>query len=264
MNKTETTSLLEAQRGKLLIAISLIAIIAMYFVNPIAQDLSYHQFADQNSLFSIPHFWNVVSNIPFLLVGVIGLLSLRNSVKLPGALTELKTAYITFFIGVFLTGLGSAYYHWMPDNATLLWDRLPMTISFVAFFVVIVGENISVSLARKMLFPLLFIGVFSVLYWMFTESKGSGDLRLYALVQFLPILLIPFILWLYSSPFKGQKYIVAVISAYVLAKMAEYFDHQILDMLGFMSGHPIKHVIAAIGTYFFYLALKKRIFLGKS
>lgn len=258
MNFTNSSSFIQLHRHRLLTGIVVIAIVAMFFVKPIPQDLSYHLFADNRMLFSVANFWNVVSNLPFILVGIIGLLGFRKGCSLTGTLPELRMAYITFFIGVFLTGIGSAYYHWFPVNATLLWDRLPMTISFMAFFVVIIGENISLPFARRLFYPLILIGIFSVFYWIYTENKGAGDLRLYALVQFLPVVLLPLILWLYSSPFEGQRYIIAVIAAYVLAKLAEHFDQELLEILGFMSGHPIKHVIAAVGTYAFYLALKNR------
>lgn len=260
MNTIQTQGLIRSKRHFLLMSVSLVAIVAMFFVAPIAQDLSYHQFADQQTLFSIPHFWNVVSNLPFIWVGLIGLTVLRkkNNNALTGMLPELRMAYITFFIGVFLTGFGSSYYHWNPINATLLWDRLPMTISFMAFFTVIIGENISIPLAKILFYPLVFLGIVSAVYWIVTESNGAGDLRPYALVQFLPVLLIPLILWLYPSPFNGQRYIVYVIGAYVVAKLMEHFDHQIFEVLGMMSGHAIKHVVAAVGTYYFYLALKRR------
>lgn len=260
MNTIQTQGFMRSKRHFLLMSVSLLAIVAMFFVAPIAQDLSYHQFADKQILFSIPHFWNVVSNLPFILVGLLGLSILRKKSDsvLSGTLPELRMAYFTFFIGVFLTGFGSSYYHLNPINATLLWDRLPMTISFMAFFTVIIGENISISLAKKLFYPLVILGIASAVYWIITESNGAGDLRPYALVQFLPVLLIPLILWLYSSPFNGQRYIVYVIGAYVVAKIMEHFDHQIFEMLGVMSGHAIKHVVAAVGTYYFYLALKRR------
>ncbi len=258
----QTQGLFRSKRRLLLSSITLIALVAMFFVNPIAQDLSYHQFADQNILLSIPHFWNVVSNFPFIVVGLLGLTMLirKQSVisNLSGVLPPLRVAYITFFMGVFLTGFGSGYYHLNPNNASLLWDRLPMTISFMAFFTVIIGENISISLAKNVFYPLVFLGIASVVYWIITESNGAGDLRPYALVQFLPVLLIPLILWLYPSPFDGQRYIAFVIAAYIIAKLMEHFDHQIFEILGVMSGHAIKHVVAAVGTYYFYLALKKR------
>lgn len=250
---------LRSKRAILLMLLSLVAAFSMLLIEPIPQDTAYHQFADQSTLYSIPNFWNVISNLPFLLVGVLGLSLFQNNInKAKGTLPELRFVYITFFIGVLLTSFGSSYYHWFPENNTLLWDRLPMTISFMAFFSIIIGENISVRLAKKLFYPLLLLGVISVIYWIITESTGKGDLRFYALIQFLPVILIPLILWLYPSKFNGQWYIVLVIVAYALAKLTEYFDQEIFDILGVMSGHAIKHVIAAIGTYFFYLAMVKR------
>src|SRR5262245_63120081 len=88
---------------------------------PIPQDPSYHQFADQRTLLGIPHFWNVVSNLPFVLVGAIGLWQFGRD-----------RASFVLFLGVFLTGFGSAYYHWDPNDDTLFWDRLPMALTFMA------------------------------------------------------------------------------------------------------------------------------------
>jgi len=249
---------LESKRQLLLISIALSLFAALFFMTPIAQDQAYHQFSDANTLFSIPNFWNVVSNLPFIIIGALGLTLLAKGTP-KGGLSELRTAYITFFIGLIMTGIGSSYYHWNPNNASLVWDRLPMTISFMAFFTVVLGENISLTFAKRLFYPLLAIGIFTVVYWIMTESSGAGDLRPYILVQFLPVIMIPLILWLYPSPFGGQRYIVLVLLAYVLAKLMEHYDHQVHEMLqGIMSGHAIKHVVAALGTYFFYLALKKR------
>ena len=44
----------------------------------IPQDQHYHQFADQRALLGIPNFWNVVSNIPFIAIGAVGLRRFRN------------------------------------------------------------------------------------------------------------------------------------------------------------------------------------------
>ena len=81
------------------------------------------------------------------------------------------------------------------SNATLVWDRLSITVSFMAFFVIVYGETVSVRTARMMLGPLVGLGIVSVFYWHITESQGVGDLRLYGLVQFLPMLLIPFMVF---------------------------------------------------------------------
>ena len=121
-------------------------------MDPIAQDPGYHNFADRRDLLNIPNFFDVISNLAFVIVGVMGM-RLIGSGLATGGLPELKAVYMTFFIGVFLTGFGSAYYHFHPDNQTLLWDRLPMTIAFMALFSAIVGETISSQIALKYLSP---------------------------------------------------------------------------------------------------------------
>ena len=260
-NKIKFT--LSSKRQLLLVSIGLSLIVALFFMQPIAQDQAYHQFSDTNTLFSIPNFWNVISNLPFLYVGIIGLVFLSKGIP-QGGLAELRVAYITFFIGLIFTAMGSSYYHWNPNNATLVWDRLPMTISFMAFFTVILGENVSIKFAKRLFYPLLTIGIFSVIYWVVTELKGMGDLRPYILIQFLPMVMIPLILWLYPSSFNGQRYIIFVLVAYVIAKLMEHFDYEIHDMLGAISGHSIKHLVAALGAYFFYQALRKRVKISES
>ena len=85
---------------------------ALLLLPPILQDQSYHRFADERTLFGIPNFWNVVSNLPFIAVGAVGL---RQFYRDP--------ATLALFLGIFLTGFGSSYYHWNPNNDTLFWDR---------------------------------------------------------------------------------------------------------------------------------------------
>ena len=133
-----------------------------------------------------------------------------------------------------------------------------MTIAFMALFSAIVGEYISSRLALKLFVPLLLSGIISVIYWYVTELNGNGDLRAYALVQFLPVLLIPLILWLFNSRLNGNKYIWGVLGAYALSKFMEYFDAPIYSKLGILSGHSLKHLIAAFGTLIFYWALRDR------
>jgi len=175
-------------RLKIIATIAAVSIIAVFSMDPIAQDQSYHNFSDQRSMINIPNFYNVLSNFPFIIIGITGM-RLVASGQASGGLPELQSVYLTFFVGVFLNGFGSAYYHYHPDNQTLLWDRLPMTIAFMAFFSAIVGETISSQMALKLFVPLLLSGIISVIYWYVTELNGNGDLRAYALVQFLPVLL---------------------------------------------------------------------------
>lgn len=242
-------------RVGLILGVSLLAAVVISVLPPIPQDPHYHHFADTAKLLGIPNFWNVVSNLPFLAVGVLGFSTAGAS---PGKLPELKIQYMAFFVGVFLTGLGSAYYHWNPDNQTLVWDRLPMTVSFMAFLSIVIGEHVDTRLSRELLWPLLGSGIASVLYWYWTESRGGGDLRPYAIVQFLPMLIIPLMLLALPSRFSSTRYLWLVLLAYSVSKILELADQGIFGLTGFIGGHPLKHMAAAVGTYFFYLALQWR------
>ena len=240
----------------MLLAVATFALCAMVFVDPIRQDPAYHDFADQTIVFGIAHFWNVFSNLPFVLVGLAGLVTLRNGVP-AGGLAESKLALRTFFGSIVLVGIGSAYYHLAPTNYSLLWDRLPMTVAFMAFFSIIISEHISIEGGQRLLFPLVLAGVGSVLYWYSTELSGVGDLRWYALIQFLPMLIIPFILLAWDSSFLESKWIWMILGVYALSKGTEFFDADVFLFTSF-GGHAIKHVLAAIGPYIFYVALQHR------
>lgn len=249
--------MLADKRLTVLFAIFVIAFIAMFNIEPISQNPAYHNFADQRRILGIDNFFNALSNAPFVIIGIMGirLIALH---KANGGLAGLQAMYLMFFIGTLLVGFGSAYYHYRPDNDTLLWDRLPMTIAFMSLFSAIVGEYVSVRLAWKLFAPLLLLGIASVLYWYVTELNGRGDLRAYALVQFLPTLLIPLILWLFDSKLKGDKYIWGIVGAYAASKLMESFDAQLYSVFGLLSGHTLKHLLAALATLMFYWALRDR------
>lgn len=235
----------------------MIGIIGVLMLDPIAQDVEYHLFKDQRTILGIPNFWNVISNLPFLLVGFMGLHSILRS-RTIRLIADMRTAYILLFVGVSLIAFGSGYYHLWPNNGSLVWDRLPMTIAFMALFSVIIGEFISVQLGKSVLWPLIIFGVFSVIYWHSSEVKGEGDLRLYILIQFLPAMLIPLILLFFNSKFTRTGSYWLLLCAYVLAKIFEYFDGAIYNMLYLLSGHSLKHVVAAIGVLFLLKAYNNR------
>ena len=237
--------------------ISIAGIVGMMMVEPIAQDPGYHQFSDQRTILGIPNFWNVMSNLPFLIVGAMGLFSLFYSGRIK-FIAEIKPAYVLFFAGVALVNFGSGYYHLWPANETLVWDRLPMTFAFMALFAVIIGEFACLKASKIALWPLVVFGGFSVFYWHFTETAGHGDLRLYALVQFLPMLLIPLLLLLFKPRFTGTGGYWALLLAYLLAKVLEYFDGAVFNSLGFISGHSLKHIVAALGVFVLLRTYKNR------
>jgi len=240
----------------LLLLSSVIAALVIMLVPSVSQDPGYHNFVDQRNISGIPNFWNVVTNIPFLVLGITGFFKIQNQ-ELRGVLPDLFKAYLTFFLGLVLTGLGSGYYHLDPSNSTLVGDRMAITVTFMSFFVLIFGESISTRTASRLLVPLLFLGLASVVYWNITENLGTGDLRFYALVQFLPMLLIPLMLLFYGSCLSGRRWILAIILVYGAAKIAEMYDQQIYELIGF-SGHSLKHLIAAFGACLFLKGLEVR------
>jgi hypothetical protein len=202
---------------------------AFLLLPPIQQDQNYHQFADQRTIFGIPNFWNVVSNLPFLWVGAAGLRRFRND-----------PATTVFFLGVFLTGLGSSYYHWNPNDNTLFWDRLPMTLSFAAVLSLVVSERINAKTGAILLWPALAIGFFSLLLWRWTD-----DLRLYFWVQFFPGVVLLVLFLLYPPKYTGTRYWIVAGGLYGLAKVLEFTDQAIYSAGYVLSGHTLKHLAAA-------------------
>ncbi|MFK5956939.1 MAG: ceramidase domain-containing protein [Planctomycetota bacterium] len=233
----------------------LMALILVQFLAPIAQDPAFLLFAESGACCGIPHFWNVVTSLAFLWIGGAGLLSLRRD----GTLFSLP-AETTFFIGILLTGLGSAYFHWNPNNQTLLWDRLPMALGFLALFLALVDDCLQVVIAKRLLPAALLCGAGSVLYWAYSEAKGNGDLRYYAIVQFLPMLLIPVLLLRWPPQQKHPAWLWTMLGLYVLAKIFEYYDHAIAAWLPFdLTGHALKHVVAAAAAYCFLRARPRNL-----
>jgi hypothetical protein len=224
-----------------MVVVTAATFVVLPFLSPIAQDVHYHAFADHRTIGGIPNFWNVVSNLPFLLAALWGLRALRSS----EAFLEQweRMAYCILLGGVALITFGSGYYHLRPDNGTLFWDRLPMTIAFMSLLATTLGERISARAGRLLLFPLLAVGTGSVLYW-----KYSGDLRLYALVQFYPLLTLPLMLILFPPRYSGTPGIVAMIALYAAAKIFEWYDYRIAAVSP-TGGHALKHLAAAAALF---------------
>ncbi len=160
-----------------LVAVALLLYANWRYGGAVPQEASYHQFAgDQRSWLGIPRAGNVLSNAPFLLVGALGIALVwrRRAAFLDAAEVW---PYFTFFVGIALTAFGSAYYHLDPANPRLVWDRLPITMAFMALFAALIGERVGVRAGLLLLGPLMALGLASVYYWTFGEAHGHGDLR---------------------------------------------------------------------------------------
>ena len=133
-----------------------------------------------------------------------------------------------------------------------------MTLAFMSLFTIIIGEQVSAITAKRLFLPLLLVGAASVMYWAVTESRGAGDLRFYAIVQFLPLLLIPLLLLLYRSPFDRSGFFWGMIGLYAASKILEMLDRDIYELVRIFSGHSMKHVVAALAPLLFLYGIVSR------
>ena len=233
--------------GYVLLTTTIVIMVAIILKHPpIEQSQAYHDFSDSKTMVGIPNFWNVMSNLPFMIVGLMGLCKLK-------PITKDKTEYVFFFLGLVLVSLGSSYYHLNPNDVTLVWDRLPMCMVFMALFSMVISEFVGDRIGYVLLYPLLVLGMASIYIWI-----EFNDLRLYALIQFYPILAIPIILVFFKSKYDNTLGYWVLLMAYALAKVLEHYDNPIHDHLRIISGHSLKHISSAIGLYILLHGYVKR------
>ena len=232
----------------ILIGVAVLAAGVALLISPIAQDPAYHQFADRRAFLGIPNFGDTASSVGFLIVGALGLAFViggpgRRLFDAPGE----RWPFLLFFAAVALVGGGSAYYHADPTTGTLLWDRLPMAVAFMALLSAFITDRIHARLGVAVMLPLLLaIGIGAVVYWHLSEVAGRGDLAPYGLVQFFPLLAIPLICLLFPGRRTTGKHVVYLVLWYAVAKLCELFDGEIYALLGnTVSGHSLKHLMAA-------------------
>ena len=165
MNVASIVDTAKSSRALLVLLGLMVASLAgLLLLPPIPQDQSYHQFADQRALLGVPNFWNVVSNLPFIVIGAAGLRRFHGNART-----------FVLFAGMLLTGIGSSYYHWNPNDATLLWDRLPMTLCFMAILALAIEERVDARIGAMLLWPLLAIGCSAC--WCGAGPTISGCMR---------------------------------------------------------------------------------------
>lgn len=249
----------EGNRVFLLALLTVTCLIAALLLPAMAQPLSYHAFADCRSWWSLPNTLNVLSNLPFLVFGLLGLeflLRRRPQWHEP----DEALPYLVFFLGAALTCVGSMYYHWQPDNPRLVWDRLPMTLAFSGLIAAVLGERIAPHWGRRALWPLLVAGAGSVLFWYATERIGRGNVIPYGMFQFWAILVVLLLLLLFPARrYSHGQTLFWPILWYGLAKVAETFDLGIYRATGaLVSGHTVKHLLAAMAVWALLRMLQAR------
>ena len=236
-------------RNILLVLIAAGATLALSYVPPLLQDQAYHAFADQRVVLGIPRFLDIATNLPFLIVGIAGLLYAHRS-----GLTGAQRSWTVFFTGVALVGIGSACYHLAPTDAMLVWDRLPMTVGFTAVVVAVLSERLGGRIESDALAPAVFAGLISVLWWVVL-----GDLRPYIVIQLLPLVVVPAVVLLHPGGRRDDGLIHLAIACYLLAKAAERYDAEVYAATrNNLSGHSLKHLLAAAGCATMLVMVKGR------
>ena len=221
-------------RPNLALYLAGILILAMLAYGPIPQLVNYHQFADQRIVLGLPHGGDVLSNFAFLAAAAYGAFRMRSA-------SRVHPAQALFVAALALTAAGSTWYHLAPDNVRLVWDRLPIALACAALLAAAIKEaypRLLVVLAALVLF-----GLFSVWWW-----AATGDLRPYLLIQLTPLVLIPLLQWQSRAPIAQRTAFVMAIILYVVAKMCELADLPIYEAFGALSGHTLKHLMAALAA----------------
>jgi predicted membrane channel-forming protein YqfA (hemolysin III family) len=248
----------------LLLCVSAIGVCAVALsLPPIPQDPAYHQMADRRAFSGLPNALDVVSNLPFAVVGGAGLIMLmrrKQAGSSPCVVDRgLRWTWITFFAATAATALGSVYYHLSPSNARVVWDRLPIAIACASLVTAVIGERVNRGAARLLFVPLIVAAAGSVVFWYWSELAGHGDLRPYVCVQFGSLFILVVILFLYREPAADTPFLVAGLAAYGVAKVCELADRPIYEVAHLMSGHTMKHLAAATGVACVLAMLRARV-----
>jgi len=232
----------------------------VFLAPPLAQPLSYHDFADQRGCLGLPNCLDTASNALFVLAGGWGLHVLLGA-KLRAVFIDSRERwpYALFFFAVVLIGLASAYYHLAPDNAGLAWDRAAMALAFMAWLSAQLAERIGVKTGLALLVPLCAVGLGAVAYWYWSETQGAGDLRPWLLVQLMPILLVPLLIWLYPPRYSHGRVALAVVGLYLVALLFDLGDRAVFAFTdGIVGGHALKHAVAALAAWLVARQLYRR------
>ncbi len=246
-------------RTWLLIGLSLVAVGLALFIPAMPQPSDYHDFIDKRPAYGIENFFDVASNVAFAVAGIIGMLAVLYPRTCFASPAE-RLPYLVFFIGVLMTAAGSCYYHLLPNNETLFWDRLPMTIAFMSLISAQIVDRINVRAGLLALAPMLLIGIGSVVYWIVTERQGRGNVVPYAVLQAYSVIVLLKLAAMHPSRYTLGGAIYAVFAGYLLAKVFEHYDREIFEWTGNVSGHTLKHVMAGLaGIPVAYMLWRRRL-----
>jgi hypothetical protein len=232
-------------RARGITGFTVLSVLAAFLLPAMPQPLSYHDFADRRAIFGVANFLDVASNAAFVLAGLAGVAVVLRP-RTAFASTGERWPYAVFFAGMLLTGLGSAYYHLLPDNERLFWDRLPMTVAFMSLIAAQVVDRIDTRTGLALLVPMLLVGAVSVFHWRATERAGAGNVVPYAVLQGYAVVVLFLMALLQPSRYTRGSDVYWALAGYAIAKLLETFDGELFALGHLASGHSLKHLAAAV------------------
>ncbi|KAK1312884.1 hypothetical protein QJS10_CPA07g01026 [Acorus calamus] len=203
---------------------------------------SLHVFADMRNFLGVPNTLNVISNFPFLVVGVVGLVLCLHGNCFGISLKWEVWGWAFFYMGITAVAFGSSYYHLKPDDSRLLWDRLPMMIAITSLFSSFVIERMDERIGVTCLFSLHLVVLFSILY-----ERIFDDLRVYLMFHIIPCVAIPMMAFMLPPKYTHSRFWFWASGFYVLAKFEACIDKKMYQINHYtISGHSLEHLFLAM------------------
>ena len=245
-------------RTLLLIGLTLLAVALALFLPAIPKTIAYHDFANKRTAYGIENFLDVTSNVAFALARGAGLLLVLRPRTSFASRPNTGPTWSSASACAHRRRL--VLLHLEPNNETLFWDRLPMTIAFMSLISAQIVDRIDVRTGLLALVPMLLIGIGTVVYWIVTERQGRGNVMPYVVLQAYVVIVLLKLTAMHPSRYTHGNAIYAVFAGYLLAKVFEHYDRQIFELTGVVSGHTLKHVVAGLaGVPVAYMLWRRRL-----
>ena len=152
-----------------------------------------------------------------------------------------------------LTAFGSAWYHAAPSDATLVWDRLPIAAAFAGLVAATIADR-QRAWARPLTVGLGSVAVATVLLWAVT-----GNLLPYVMMQLVFVAVALLTTALVRSRWTHARAVYLAAATYGLAVVCERYDRPFAEVLnGIVSGHTLKHLLAATALLLIFMMIARR------
>ncbi|KAF3447533.1 hypothetical protein FNV43_RR12719 [Rhamnella rubrinervis] len=220
----------------------------------ISHSPKHHLYADMRNFLGVPNTLNVITNFPFLVVGVLGFVFCIRGDFFNISLRGEVWGWALFYAGTAWVAYGSAYYHLKPGDSRVMWDTLPMMVAYSSLFSSFLVERVGKKIGLSCLFALLFAALLSTAY-----ERTYNDLRLCMMFQLIPCIAIPGMTYVFRPKYSHSKYWLWATGVYLLAKFEAAADRKIYRANRYLiSGHSLHHLCLAIVPFLLSIMLMHR------